>query len=236
LKIQLSFFEKIDMKIPFCIAITFFLLQFVACQVPSTPNVANTEKSKAAVSAETERHVGGPCECCEAIFDGMPETLVWETQIAKPGEPGEPLEVSGTIFKSDGKTPAEGIILYVYHTDNQGLYSKGPTSSKCAERHGHLRAWIKTGSDGRYLFRTIRPANYPGTNFEQHIHPIIKEVGMAPYWIDEFVFNDDSKLTTAMIAKHQNRGGSGIMNMLKNGDGVWIGQRDIFLGKNVPGY
>ncbi len=224
------------MKIPYCIAKTFILLQLVACQAPPSQDVANTEKSKAAVSTETDRQVGGPCECCEAILDGLPEKLLWNIQIAKPSEPGEPLEVSGTIFKKDGKTPAEAVVLYVYHTDNQGLYSNGPTSSKCAERHGHLRAWMKTNSDGRYRFRTIRPANYPGTNFEQHIHPIIKEVGIAPYWIDEFVFSDDPKLTASMIARHQNRGGSGIMNMRKNGNGVWIGQRDIVLGKNVPGY
>jgi protocatechuate 3,4-dioxygenase, beta subunit len=232
----LSFPRKNEMRLTYFILPTLSLILILACQAPPSHEASNTEKSKAAVPAETERQVGGPCECCEAIFDGMPNTLLWETQIAKPGEPGEPLEVSGTIFKNDGKTPAEAVVLYVYHTDNQGLYSKGPTSSKCAKRHGHLRAWMKTNSDGRYRFLTIRPANYPGTNFEQHIHPVIKELGMAPYWIDEFVFSDDPKLTAAMIAKHQNRGGSGIMNMRKNADGVWIGQRDIVLGKNVPGY
>ena len=166
----------------------------------------------------------------------MPKNLQWETQISLPEEPGEPLEVSGTIFKNDGNTPAEGVVLYVYHTDNQGLYSAGPKTSKCAERHGHLRAWMKTGPDGRYRFRTNRPASYPNTNFAQHVHPQIKEPGLEVYWIDEFVFDDDPKLTASEVAKHQNRGGSGVIHLAKNLDGTWLGQRDIVLGKNVPGY
>ena len=56
------------------------------------------------------------------MYDGMPKSLSWETTIAGKSEPGEPLEMSGTIFGADGKTPASGIILYVYHTDATGHY------------------------------------------------------------------------------------------------------------------
>ncbi len=209
-----------------------FLSTVAACQSQRTDSAS----TQAQPAPDKERQVGGPCECCEAIFDDMPEKLTWETQISPKNEPGEPLEISGTIFKSDGITPVEGIILYVYHTDNQGLYSRGSKTSKCADRHGLLRGWMKTGPDGRYLFRTIRPASYPNTNFAQHIHPEIKEPGLQVYWIDEYVFADDPKLVPSEIAKHQNRGGSGVLYLKKNEAGTWIGQRDIVLGKNVPGY
>lgn len=208
----------------------------MACQSSKTEQGSSQKNENKPVVAAVERQVGGPCECCEAMFEGMPEQLNCQTQLSEASEPGEPLEIAGIIYKNDGKTPAEGVILYVYHTDSQGLYSDGPTSSKCAERHGHLRGWMQTGTDGRYLFRTIRPASYPNTNFAQHIHPQIKEPGLQVYWIDEYVFDDDPKLTSSEIAKHQNRGGTGVMTLKKNPKGIWVGQRDIVLGKNVPGY
>ncbi len=209
---------------------------FLACQSRPSEQLSSGEAGASKSVQEVERQVGGPCECCEAIFEEMPENLAWETQISPPNEAGEPLEITGIIFKNDGKTPANGVILYVYHTDNQGLYSKGITNTKCAERHGHLRGWMKTGPDGRYRFQSIRPASYPNTNFAQHIHPQIKEPGLQVYWMDEYVFDDDPKLLPSEIAKHQNRGGSGVIHLTKNAAGIWIGQRDIILGKNVPGY
>ncbi len=170
------------------------------------------------------------------MFEGMPDNLDWQSHIAKADEPGEPLEISGTIYKNDGKTPAHDVILYVYHTDHKGLYSSGAKTSKCAARHGHLRGWMKTGANGHYYFKTIRPASYPNTNFAQHIHPQIKEPGMQVYWIDEYVFDDDPKLTPTELASHQIRGGSGVIKLSKNAAGAWVGHRDIILGKNVPGY
>src|SRR5215211_6191346 len=70
--------------------------------------------------------VGGGCDGCELMFEGMPRALDWRTAIAGSGEAGEPLEMRGVIYRSDGKTPAPGVILYVYHTDAKGYYSPAP--------------------------------------------------------------------------------------------------------------
>ncbi|WP_435353621.1 intradiol ring-cleavage dioxygenase [Emticicia sp. SJ17W-69] len=182
-----------------------------------------------------QKNVGGNCENCELIFAGMPKNLSWQTSIANENEAGERLEISGTIYKKDGKTPAVGIILYVYHTDAKGEYTPSATQEN-ARKHGHLRAWIKTDTDGRYKFYTIRPAAYPNRKFAAHIHPIIKEPNKNEYWIDEYHFDDDSLLTEQERANFQNRGGSGIIKLSKNEKGVWIGKRDIILGKNIPNY
>jgi len=32
------------------------------------------------------------------------------------------LKISGTVYNSDGKTPAENVILYVYHTNRDSKY------------------------------------------------------------------------------------------------------------------
>jgi protocatechuate 3,4-dioxygenase beta subunit len=184
--------------------------------------------------AQRDPGIGGGCEDCQMMFDGMPSTLSWETQISPKGEPGEPMVITGTIFKADGKTPAPGIILYVYHTDNKGEYSPAP-GQKEARRHGHLRGWVKTDAQGRYKLTTIRPASYPQGRNPQHIHPIIDEPGKGYYYIDEYLFDDDPYLTAQERTRQEARGGAGIIKLTKV-NGTWNGTRDITLGKNIPGY
>ncbi len=218
----------------FCLSalLALFIAQ-AACQETS-PN--NQQRSGPGTTLKQDRQVGGSCECCEAWKDGIPDNLTWETQIAPVSEPGERLEISGTIFKKDGKTPASDIILYVYQTDADGNYSNGPGISACANRHGHLRGWVKTGTDGRFRFRTVRPASYPGTTIEQHIHAIIKEPGLSEYWIDSFYFDDDPNLPEKLRKNDKQRAGSGVLTLKKNEGGIWAGERDIVLGLYVPGY
>jgi protocatechuate 3,4-dioxygenase beta subunit len=67
--------------------------------------------------------VGGGCDGCESIYEGMPAQISWQTNIAPDSEPGERIKISGVIYKRDGKTPAPDVILYVYHTDAKGYYS-----------------------------------------------------------------------------------------------------------------
>lgn len=177
----------------------------------------------------------GSCEACELMFEGMPATLSSQTTLAPAGEAGEPLTIRGTIYKKDGKTPAPGVILYVYQTDSKGLYSPSP-NQKQALRHGHLRGWVKSNEAGSYEFKTIRPASYPNSKNPQHIHPIVYEPGKGYYWIDEYLFEDDPLLTASEKAHAENRGGKGIIALKKNSEGVWVGKRDIILGLNVPQY
>ena len=179
-------------------------------------------------------HIGGGCEGCELYTEGMPQNLSWQTAMAQ-NEQGVKIHISGTIFKKDGKTPAPNVILYIYHTDNEGYYKAAPNQT-IAKRHGRLRGWMKTDENGRYAFTTIRPGTYPNTKFLAHIHPTIKEPNKNEYYIDEFVFADDPNLTTSEKNKMPNRGGNGIVKLTKNTEGVWVGKRDIVLGLNIPNY
>lgn len=200
----------------------------IICLFLLTVQVGHTQSS-------SEKQVGGTCETCELMVEGMPTTLHWKTTIASSSEAGEPLLISGIIYKKDGKTPAPGIILYIYHTDAKGLYSASP-NQQYGKQHGHLRGWMKTDAQGRYEFKTIRPASYPNSKNPQHIHPIIKEPGVSFYWIDDFVFDDDPLLSEQEKTKLPNRGGSGLLVLKKNEKGIWTGQRDIVLGLNIPNY
>lgn len=198
--------------------------------------ILNATLALAAFSQSSrDRAVGEGCDECKLMYEGMPAQLSWETTIAGPDEPGEPMLISGRIFKKGGHTPAPGVILYVYHTDSKGLYSVEPEQS-AGKRHGHLRGWIKTGADGWYQFKSIRPTSYPKSTNPAHIHPLIKEPGLTLYWIDEYLFDDDPFVTDKVRLEQQRRGGPGIIHLSKNEKGVWIGRRNIILGMNIPNY
>jgi protocatechuate 3,4-dioxygenase beta subunit len=142
----------------------------------------------------------------------------------------------GTIFYKDGKTPAKNIILYVYHTDQKGVYPTKGNETGWARRHGYLRGWIRTGPDGKYNFFTLKPAHYPGGGNPAHIHATIKEPGYTAYYIDEILFDDDPVLTKSIRDALADRGGSGVVKAETNKDGLLIAHRDIILGLNIPGY
>lgn len=182
---------------------------------------------------QNDKPVGGPCDQCNLMYHHMPKVMLSETIIGSKTEPGEPMIIEGTIFKKDGKTPAPGIVLYVYHTDAEGYYSNLPGEK--AIQHGHLRGWMKTGRDGKYKFTTIRPAAYPGRDVPAHVHPLVKEPGLTLYYIDDYLFEGDPLLTESERRKQQKRGGNGMITLTKK-DGVWYGKRDIILGMNIPNY
>lgn len=198
-------------------------------------NVAVTAAFLAATAAAggssaAEPVVGGPCEGCELVFAGMPEKLTSKARIAPADEPGEPLTIEGVVTDRDGR-PAEGIVVYAYHTDASGIYPGGDT------RHGRLRGWALTDRDGRYRFETIRPAAYPGRTVPQHVHMHVVEPGYATYWIDSIVFSDDPLLSEAdRRDARDGRGGSGLVVPVEDGSGSWTVRRDIVLGLGVPGY
>ncbi len=180
--------------------------------------------------------VGGSCEGCEAVFEYGSKKLTSIDTLPDFKEPGPKLEISGTIYLIDGKTPARNVILYIYHTDQKGVYPQKGNETGWAKRHGYLRGWIKTNADGKYRFYTLRPASYPNSRAPQHIHPVIKESNKNEYYIDEYLFIDDPYLDEKEKANQQKRGGSGIITLTKRQDGTWVGKRDIILGLNIPNY
>jgi protocatechuate 3,4-dioxygenase, beta subunit len=169
-----------------------------------------------------------PCENCEATMEYGAKKLHWYDTLPGFNEKGPKLEISGTVFKKDGKTPADGVVLYVYHTDQSGNYSKKGNEKGWGKRHGYIRSWIKTGADGKYKFLTLKPAPYPGGGTPAHIHVIVKEPNRKEYVVDAYVFEGDPYLTAEDLNRPNPRGGSGVIKLEERGS-VLIGHRDIFL-------
>lgn len=182
-------------------------------------------------AAANEPVLGGPCENCELVFVEMPKSIASSGRIAPADEKGEPLVLEGTVRTSAG-APANGVIVYAYHTDASGLYPAGST------RHGRLRGWARTDENGVYRFETIRPGAYPSRNNPQHIHMHVIEPGRGTYWIEDVLFDDDPLLTKDRQeqASGAGRGGNGVCHPVRDAAGVWSVRRDITLGLNVPGY
>ena len=178
---------------------------------------------------------GGGCDGCELIYQGMPAVLTNTTHLPGWDTGAQKLIVEGTVYRKDKRTVAPNVIVYIYHTDNRGYYSQWPGQVN-GKRHGRLRGWVKTGSDGKYRFYTTMPAPYPGRDNPAHIHPVIKEPGKGEYYIDEYQFDNDALLTPQLRAKAENRGGSGIVKLGKNADGILFCRRNIILGQNIPCY
>ena len=116
--------------------------------------------------AESKTKVGGNCEGCEAIYESpVPfEKLYWTDTLPDFNDPGPKLEISGIIYKRDGKTPAAGVIIYIYHTDQKGMYPVKGDEKGWDKRHGYIRGWAKTNNNGQYRFYTLVPASYPISN------------------------------------------------------------------------
>ena len=71
--------------------------------------------------------VGEPCEGCEAIYES---TIAFEKLKVVDNLPDatldgkKPLGIYGIVYKADGKTPVENVVLYLYHTDGSRYYPK----------------------------------------------------------------------------------------------------------------
>jgi protocatechuate 3,4-dioxygenase, beta subunit len=133
--------------------------------------------------------------------------------------------IEGAVKTARG-TPGAYVIIYAYHTNQQGLYPPA------GNRHGRLRSWVITDSQGRYHFETIRPGAYPERNVPEHVHMHVIEPDVGTYYIDNLEFEDDPLNSRR---RGEERGGNGLARPARR-DGVWHARRDIVLGRNISGY
>ena len=183
-------------------------------------------------SQNQNRIVGGPCEGCEAVYEYGNMVLNPVDTLPEFNVLPNPIKISGTVYQQDGKTPANDVILYVYHTDDKGVYPSKPNLQGWGKRHGYLRGWMKTDASGKYEFYTSRPASYPNSTAPQHIHITVKEPDKNEYYIEDFFFKDDPHLTNSIINRKQPRAGSGVISLVEKGN-LQVAKRDIILGLTI---
>jgi protocatechuate 3,4-dioxygenase beta subunit len=85
------------------------------------------------------------------------------------------LAVSGRVLGAPDCAPLAGALVEVWQADSRGDYTQ--VGAKQDDAGCLLRASLKTGPDGRYEFRTVRPGEYPGR--PRHIHYRVSAKGHA---------------------------------------------------------
>lgn len=129
-----------------------------------------------------------------------------KTILTPPEEPGQPLIVMGSVCTSDGE-PVEGATVYVFQTDAAGYYTPSDSiTGNLDEPNSRLFGYMKTGANGHYQFRTVRPGGYPEPRKDlpnshpmkfipQHIHFEISAPGYATRRL-QMVFEDDPRMNS----------------------------------------
>lgn len=129
--------------------------------------------------------------------------------IARDPRGGEPLAVHGRVAGIDGK-PIAGATVDVWQASPVGLYEN--QDPKQPDRN--LRGVFETGTDGRFHFRSVRPAGYPvptdGPCGEMlraqerhpyrpaHIHFLISKEGYKTLVTQVFA-NDDNAIAADVV-------------------------------------
>ncbi len=202
------------------------------------PGTAQSPQAQNATATRArEPIVGLPCDACEAVLEGLPQSIASSSRIAPADEPGQAMRIEGTVLDRNGRT-ASGVIVYAYHTNARGIYPPDESlRGQTAFRHGRLRGWARTDREGRYRFETIRPGGYPESDIPAHVHMHVIEVGRCTYYIDEMLFEDDPRLTPEKRQQQTaGRGGGGVVVPARDASGTWVVTRDITLGQGIPEY
>jgi len=189
--------------------------------------------SATCLHSQSSNRVGGPCEGCEAASDYGDKKLSPVDTLLGFDQHNQQMKIKGTVFKKDGKTPARNVIIYIYQTNQEGVYEKRGDETGFASYHGIYRGWVKTNDNGHYTFYTFKPGPYPGRSEPAHVHFTIKEPGKNEYYIDAIQFYDDPLLGEK--EKENPRGGNGIIKLVER-NGLLVAERDIILGLNIPNY
>ena len=91
------------------------------------------------------------------------------SDIIAPNSKGSPMNLSGTIFKEDGKTPSNNALVEIWQCDENEYYDNASDSYL-------FRGAMETGKNGKYEFKTIVPVPYKANPNDEaswrpaHIH------------------------------------------------------------------
>lgn len=164
-----------------------------------------------------------------AIYDYSEANLNNVDSIPDYSQKAEKLKITGTIYQSDGVTPAKDVILYIFQPDENGNYQMERDANR--KRYVHHRAWVKTDADGKYTFYTFMPGKLFRTKELKQIHRIIKEPGKAEQELASFFFNDDPLIPDLTLACRAEAVKS--MLRIEEKDGMYVATKDIKLDKTI---
>lgn len=147
--------------------------------------------------------------------------------IIPPGSKGDVMNLTGTIYKKEGKTPLANTLIEVWQCDQNEHYDN--TSDDYL-----FRGTVRTGNDGQYAFKTIVPIPYKdGEGWRPaHIHFRISSADHQDL-ITQIYFKGDPHInedTAAASPRSVNR----ILEIKKNSSNENVVKFDVVMGKSFP--
>lgn len=153
------------------------------------------------------------------------------SNIIPPNSKGSPMNLSGTIFKEDGKTPINNVSVEIWQCDENEHYDNASDSY-------FFRGAIMTGKNGKYDFKTIVPVPYKADPNDEsswrpaHIHMRVSVADQQDL-ITQIYFKGDKYIdsdTWASSPQAVNR----ILNIAKNPAGGNAVTFDVVMKKEFP--
>jgi len=135
---------------------------------------------------QTPRQTEGPFYPDKMPLDTDNDLLVINDSITPAV--GAVTYLTGRILDSRGE-PIRGALVEIWQCDNNGAYLHTGTVNK-DKRDMNFQGFgrFMTGSNGEYLFRTIKPVPYPGRT--PHIHFAVKMKGLEKFTTQCYVKGD----------------------------------------------
>lgn len=149
-------------------------------------------------------------------YKEKPETLSSSARIASAKEPGTPLIIYGRVFTPDGE-PTENIIVHAYHRDVKG-FDFGLNDKELST--WRLQGWVQTDAEGRFEFKTIRPAPDHLGREGAHIHFTLLTKSFGRQWAPTVYLSDDPKVTDSQRDRAKEAGKFGRVRDVKEVDGI----------------
>lgn len=167
--------------------------------------IRNTALSAIAVSTSgfiyfNGKQYVGDCETTSDILGPFyrPNSPLRNNLVIK-GEPGTPVELSGTVKHDDCTTPYKKAKVELWHCSSVGVYDN--TSDEY-----RYRGTVFTNDEGHYSFNSILPVPYqaaPDYWRPAHFHLMITAEGYQPF-VTQLYFSGDSYIAKDPYASSSN--------------------------------
>ncbi len=144
---------------------------------------------------------------------------------------GKPLNLSGTIFREDGKTPVSNALVEIWHCDDHEHYDNDSDDYL-------FRGAQKSDANGKYAFRTIMPVPYKATPDDEsswrpaHVHLRVSIPGQQDL-ITQLYFKGGKYIETDRWASSK-QAVNRILNVKTNSQGTLEVSFDVVMSKEFP--
>ena len=150
--------------------------------------------------------------------------------IPEYGSKIEKLKIHGTIYQSDGVTPASDVILYIEQADENGDFDMRKEND---EKYVYHSGTIKTDANGQYTFFTFVPGNDRRYKQLSQLFPAVKEPSKPAYFLPTLLFDSDPLLTKKCRKRMAKKDDLSRILKPKTVNGLLVVEKDIVLPEAV---